>query len=435
MAGPGPEAYRWRSRLLPLEHPMKIAMLTSSYPKWPGEMTAPFIEEIASSVAARGHEVHVLMPYRSDLRRQQFERGVYLHRYHYAPTQALEVWGYAAALHGDVGMRATTLLAAPFALAQGFRALLGLVLRGNYDLVHAHWVLPNGAVAALVAQQCKLPLVVSLHGSDVFLAERTAPTAWTAAWAARRADGITACSGDLAERLTKLGGPGERMRVIPYGIDPEVFYPDPEAGAAVRAQLGIAEDRPVLMWVSRMVHKKGLTVLLDALPEVLRRHPRALLVLGGYGDLREALEQQARRLGIAPNVLFPGPVDRAKINSYWNAGDIVVVPAVHDYGGNVDGLPNIILESMSAGRPIVASHIAGIPQVITSGEHGLLVPEGNAAELAAALIALLDDPALGARLGQAARRRVERELRWRHIAARFEEVYQMAQAHYATRQS
>lgn len=71
---------------------MKIAMLTSSYPKWPGEMTAPFIEEIAASVAARGHEVHVLMPQRSDLRRQPLERGVHLHTYRYAPTRSLEVW-------------------------------------------------------------------------------------------------------------------------------------------------------------------------------------------------------------------------------------------------------------------------------------------------------------------------------------------------------
>ncbi len=414
---------------------MKIAMLTSSYPKWPGEMTAPFIEEIASSVAARGHEVHVLMPHRGDLRRQPFERGVYLHCYRYAPTQALEVWGYAAALHGDVGMRVSTLVAAPFALVHGYRSLLALVRHEGYDLVHGHWVLPNGAVSALVAQHCKLPLVISLHGSDVFLAERTPPTAWTAALAAQRADGITACSGDLAARLARLGGPPERMQVIPYGIDPEVFRPDSEAGAAVREQLGIAPERPVLMWVSRMVYKKGLTVLLDALPMVLQRHPRVLLVLGGYGDLRDALEQQAKQLGIADSVLFPGPVDRDNINRYWNAGDIVVVPAIHDHGGNVDGLPNIILESMSAGRPVVASNVAGIPQVITSGEHGLLVPEGDAGALAEALTALLDDPSSAARLGLAARQRVERELRWRHIAARFEQVYETAREHFATRQS
>lgn len=412
---------------------MKIAMLTSSYPKWPGEMTAPFIEEIAASVAARGHEVHVLMPQRSDLRRQPLERGVHLHTYRYAPTRSLEVWGYSAALRGDVGLRPATVAAAPLALGSGLRALLRLTDSQRYDLIHGHWVLPSGAVAALVAQRRGLPLVLSAHGSDVFLAEQTAATAWVARWAAQCAGSITACSGDLAERLVRLGAPTDRMNVVPYGIDAEMFEPAPEQGAAVRRQLGVAADRPLLVWVSRMVYKKGLSVLLEAMPEVLRQQPETLLVLGGYGDLRDELEQQARRLGVAESVLFPGPVERDAINGFWNAGDIVVVPAVRDHRGNVDGLPNIILESMSAGRPIVASRIAGIPAVIDDGVHGLLVREGDAAGLAAAIGRLLAAPAVADALGQAARARVERELRWSHIAARFERVYQDARAYAADR--
>jgi len=412
---------------------MKIAMLTSSYPKWPGEMTAPFIEEIAASVAARGHEVHVLMPRRSDLRRQPLDRGVHLHSYRYAPTRSLEVWGYSAALHGDVGIRPATIAAAPLALGSGLQALLALTNDAGYDIIHGHWVLPSGAVAAVAAQQRKLPLVLSLHGSDVFLAEQSIPTAWVAAWAARHAHGITSCSGDLAARLAQLGGPPDRTEVIPYGIDPDKFYIDPAAGAVMRARLGIAPDRPTIVWASRMVYKKGLSVLLEALPAVLQAQPETLLVLGGYGDLRDELEQQVQRLGIASSVLFPGPITRDEINSFWNAGDIVVVPAIHDHRGNVDGLPNIILESMSAGRPIVASCTAGIPQVITDDEHGLLVPERDVQALAEAIVRLLNNPADAATLGRAARRRVEQELRWSHIAARFEQVYLAAQARWNKR--
>ncbi len=405
---------------------MKIAMLTSSYPKWPGETTAPFIEEIAAHVAARGHQVHVLMPYRSDLRRESCERGVHLHTYRYAPAQSLEVWGYAAALHGDVGLKPTTAAAIPLALASGFHALLTLTERHRFDMIHGHWVLPNGPVAALAARQRNLPLVLSLHGSDVFLAERTPPTAWVARWAARHAGGITACSGDLAARLAALGGPAERMEVVPYGIDPAEFFPDAAAGAAMRARLGIDPQRPLLVWLSRMVHKKGLSVLLDAMPAVLREQPDTLLALGGYGDLRSDLERQARRLGIEHSVIFPGAIARESVNAFWNAGDVVVIPAVRDQWGNVDGLPNIVLESMSAGRPIVASHIAGIPQVITCGEHGLLTPPGDAERLAEAILRLLRDRQYAARLGHAARERVERELRWTHVAERFERMYERA---------
>ncbi|MBA3947265.1 MAG: glycosyltransferase [Herpetosiphonaceae bacterium] len=404
---------------------MKIAMLTSSYPKWAGETTAPFIEEIAASMAAHGHEVHVVLPYRHDLRRQARERGVYLHPFHYAPGRSLEVWGYAAGLRGDVDLKPATLLAAPLGLTQGLRTLLQLTRHGDFDLIHGHWILPNGTVAALGAQARRLPLVVSLHGSDVFFAERNAATALVARWTARQAGMITACSNDLAARLVALGAEPRRLMTVPYGVDAEQFVPSD--GQAVRADLGIAPDQPLLMWISRMVYKKGVHVLLDALPMIVQAHPRAVLLLGGYGDLRDELVAQAQWLGLSDHVRFPGSISHDEVNRYWNAADVAVVPAIHDQRGNVDGLPNMLLEAMSAGRPIVASRIAGIPQVINDGVHGLLVPEGDPAALAQAIIRLLDDRTLASRLGAAARARVERELRWSHIAARFEQVYELAQ--------
>ncbi|MDQ5853848.1 MAG: glycosyltransferase family 4 protein [Chloroflexota bacterium] len=407
---------------------MKIAVLTTSYPKWPGETTAPFIEELAAGVAARGHEVHVLMPYRADLRRAKVERGVYLHTYHYALHPKLEVWGYAGAMHGDVGVKNVAFLAAPFALLAGLQALLRLTATGGYGMIHAHWALPNGPVAALCARARKLPLVLSLHGSDVFLAEQSAPAAWAARWAARQADALTACSGDLAARMAALGGRPERMMVVPYGVDPQAFSPVVGGAAAVRARLHIGPRQPVIFTLGRMVFKKGFGVLLDAMPRVLQDHPEAVLVLGGDGDLCGALRQQAQRLGIAGHVRFPGIIPRNDVPAFFAMADVATFPSVHDQRGNVDGLPNVLLEAMSIGRPIVASHIGGIPEVITDGVHGLLTPEGDPVALAAAISRLLHDRQLAAGLAAGARERVEQELRWSHIAARIEDVYIRAQA-------
>ena len=411
---------------------LKIAMLTSSYPKWPGETTAPFIEEIAAGVAARGHEVHVLMPYRTDLRRAAMERGVYLHTYRYALHPGMEVWGYAAALRGDVGIKNAALWAAPFALASSLLALLRLTATGDYTLLHAHWALPNGFVAAICARMRKLPLVLSLHGSDIFLAEQAAPAAWTGRWTARQASAITACSRDLTARLAALGGPWERMAVVPYGVDAEAFKPGVPGAEGVRARLGIGPQQPVIFTLGRMVFKKGFGVLLEAMPRVLQEHPEAILVLGGSGDLRADLEAQARRLGIAEHVCFPGVIGRPEVPAFFAMANVVIFPSVHDQEGNVDGLPNVLLEAMSMGQPIVASDVAGIPQVISHALHGLLVPEGDAAALAAAISRLLADRELAQRLGAAARQRVEQELRWSHIAARIEAVYARAQARYTT---
>jgi phosphatidyl-myo-inositol dimannoside synthase len=428
---------------------MNICMLTTSYPKYPGETTAPFIEEIAAGLVRRGHTVHIVAPFHRDVRRAPVERGVHLHFFRYSPWRALNVWGYAEALRADVGLRGRALAAAPLALGAEVLALLRLTndqrpttndhspmngrarsrwslvaRRSSFDVIHAHWVLPNGPPAAVVARLRGLPLVISLHGSDVYLAERAAPLTLAAAGVFRVAGAVTACSRDLKQRALRLGARPDMVDVVPYGVDPRAFQPDPAAGPQVRAELGLPSDAPLIVTVSRLVYKKGLTYLLEAFPRVIERHPRAALVIGGYGDLREDLERRAAELGIAARVRFPGQLARDRAARYISAADVYVVPSIRDQGGNVDGLPNALLEGMGAARPIVASCVAGIPEVIDDGEHGLLIAERDSVAIAAAINRLLDDRDLAQRLGAAARRRVLGELTWDATAERFESVYQ-----------
>ena len=409
---------------------MRILMLASSFPKWPGETTAPFLEEIAAGVAARGHAVTLLLPFHPELRRDVEVRGVRLRPFRYAPHPALNLWGYAQALLRDTQIKRRVLLVAPFAVA----ATLGAVARElataratgqPYDLVQAHWVLPNGPPAALPAALLGTPLVVSLHGSDIYLAERHWALALAAAGTFRTAAIVTACSSDLRWRAVLLGARPARSRVIPYGVDVQQFRPDPTARAAVRAELGLAEGVPLVVGLGRLVAKKGFGVLLDAWPLVLRTHPEAMLAIGGYGDLREALAQQVARLGLTQRVCFPGQLERTRAANYVAAADLFALPIVRD---GVDGLPNVLLEAMGAGRPIVASRVAGVPDVLDDGIHGLLVPERDPLALAAAIGRLLDDLGLAARLGAAARARVTEELTWGHAAARFEAAFVAATA-------
>ncbi len=410
---------------------MRILMLTSSYPKYTGETTAPFIEEIAAGLAARGHCVHLLAPWHPDVRRAAQERGVHLHFFRYAPHPALNIWGYAQSLLSDTDIKPVTLAALPFALLASARALNRQVLAGRvdraahgagqFDLIHAHWVIPNGFPAALVARRRGLPLVVSLHGSDVYLAERHVALAAAAGVALRQAAAVTACSADLYVRSVRLGTRVTASRVIPYGVNPQEFRPDAQAQVQVRGELGVDADTPLVVGLGRLVAKKGFGVLLDAWPHVLRQHPQALLVLVGYGDLRSQLQRQATALGIGRQVHFAGQLERGRAAAYVAAADVFALPIVSGQGA--DGLPNALLEAMGAGRPVVASRVAGVPDVIEDGCHGLLVPERDPAALAGAITRLLGDRALARRLGVAARQRIETDLTWDQAAVRFEQVY------------
>jgi len=395
-------------------------MVTSSYPLFPGDVTAPFIEEIARGVAGRGHRVDVVLPHHPRLARGAHE-PVRFFPYRYAPFDSWNLWGYAQSLESDVRVRGLAFLLAPLA-ALALRGVLSTrLLAERYDVVHAHWLVPNAVMVGGVVRAHGLPLVVSLHGSDVFVAERLAPARALARATLARAGAITACSRDLRERALLLGAPASRTRVAPYGVDAAAFSPRDDA-AATRARLGVAEGDLFVLGLGRLVEKKGFADLVAA----AARTRGVQVVIAGGGDLRPSLEAQARAAGV--RVLFPGVLEREAAQAALAAADVVAVPSVVDRAGNVDGLPNVLLEALAAGRAVVASRVAGIPDVVRDEENGLLVAPGDPAGLAGALERLRDDPGLRARLGQAARCDAEQSLSWDAAVTVFEKAYAEAAA-------
>ena len=398
---------------------MRILTVTSSYPKFPGDVTAPFIEAIARTLAERGHWVDVVLPEHPALRWPV--SPVALHPYRYAPRPDWSLWGYAASLESDVRVRGRVYLLAPLvALALRESVSTHLTTR-RYDVVHAHWVVPNAALIADIVHAHGVPLVVSLHGSDVFLAERLAPAGALARRAFARAGAVTACSDDLRVRALALGAAPELTRTLPYGVDLEGFAPH-AASPSVRAELGVPEGAVFILAVGRLVEKKGFRHLVEATAGTAGLH----VVIAGAGDLRTELEALARSLR-AP-VSFAGALERPAVARAFGAADVVVVPSVVDRAGNVDGLPNTLLEALAAGRAVIASRVAGIPDVVVDDESGILVAPGDAEALRAALQRLVREPATRARLAQAARRLAVARLGWDAAVSGFEEAYAQAAA-------
>ena len=365
----------------------------------------------------------------ASLKRGAVEDGVYFYPYRYAPKPEWTVWGYAEALRGDVKLKRGVYALAPLALASSFDRMMQLTAREKFDVIHAHWVLPNAPAAALVARRRNLPLVVSMHGSDVFMAEKNRAFGAAARRSFDSAAWITACSDELMQRALVLGAEESKTELIPYGADAKAFHVEAGEAARVRGHLNLERNDVMILAVGRMVYKKGFEFLLDAMPQILQRAPSARLVLVGYGDLRSELETRAHALGLNGHVTFAGQVPRPEIPAYFAAADIVSVPSVRDDAGNVDGLPNVVLEGMAAGKPLVASNIAGFPDVIRQGESGLLVPEKDSAALADAIVQLAHDPSLRERLGAGGRAQVHEALNWENVAKKFIAGYDRVAGH------
>jgi len=395
---------------------MKIAVLAHSFPRYPGDSHGPFVERLSQELAALGHQIDVLVP--DDIELSLADRApLRVSSFRYLVPRSAQRLGYSRTLRRDTVLSPTAIAEAPLYFALGARALTRLVRRRGSELVHAHWILPNGFLAAVAKGRTGVPYAATLHGSDIFMAERNRFFSWMARKALAGASYVTSCSPDLRQRLLAIGGREHagKVHLVANGTDLSTPPSAAEVEAA-RAQLGLGTGDRAIVTVGRLVDKKGFDVLLAALPALLAREPRTKLVLGGGGPLAEPLAAQARQLGIDGRVVFTGGLSHPQVLELVALGELFVMPSVRDARGNVDGLPVVVLEAMAAAKPVVASDLAGIPMAVSDGETGRLVPERDPAALATALADLLADRELAARMGAAGRARVERDLTWPAIA-------------------
>jgi glycosyltransferase involved in cell wall biosynthesis len=400
---------------------MRVAVLAHSFPRFPGDTHGPFVLALCEALAGLGHEVHALVPYDPALALDP-RTAVRVHSFRYAWPDRFHLLGYSRTLRRDVGMKLGAWIQSPLYFAFAERALHRLVIRERIDLIHAHWVLPNGYIAARVAARAGLPLAVTLHGSDVFMAERNPIFRHMARVAVERAAHVTSCSADLRDRLLLVAGArhGDRILLVPNGTDPLGSAP-PRASVL---PLDPGERRIVA--VGRLVDKKGFRYLIQALPAIAAKVPRARLVLGGGGDLEPALRAEAQGLGVTDRIHFTGGLSHDQVLALVASAEVFVMPSVRDAKGNIDGLPIVVLEAMAAGKPVVASDLAGMPLAVGDGVSGLLVPEKDPGALGQAVIDLLADPERAAAMGEKARARVRDDLNWAAVARTHDELYRQA---------
>lgn len=399
---------------------MRIGFITSTYPRYQEDGSGRFVQSIAEALSDLGHEVHVLAPYHPSI--SQLNSSVYVHHFRYIWPDKLAIMGYGHAIDSDRSIYRLAYFLAPFYYIAGLFQMIKLTRRFKFDIIHAHWVIPNASIAAVVAYLFRIPLVITLHGSDIFVAQRNPFFAWLAGRMFKIASAVTACSPELLQGALALGAESQRTHLIIWGADPEVFSPS-EDRSRYRSQWDIPTDAPVILSLGRLVKKKGIEYLVRAFPSVLQHYPNALLVIAGDGPEQTTLQALVKKLDMSASVRFVGAIPWDSVPLILQLCDIFTVPSIRDDRGNLDGLPTTILEAMASSRPVVASAIAGIPLAVINQQTGLLVPEADSNCLAQAINMLLANPALAQQYGQKGRKRVEMELNWRNVAQQFLVLY------------
>ena len=271
--------------------------------------------------------------------------------------------------------------------------LAQVLRRAGATHLHAAFAHTPAAVAYQVHRLTGLPFSFAAHAKDLYLSNPAG-----LARRARAARFVLVCSRSAATELTRIAGPDARVELIYHGVDNVRFHPGP---ALENPQGGLR-----LLAVGRLVPKKGYPVLLEALAQVKDSGRSLTCTVIGAGPLREELTTQARALGLGDVVHFTGAQASAQVVEAYRNADVFVQASVVLRDGDRDGVPNSVLEAMASGLAVVASDVAGIPEVIDDEVTGMLVRSGDPRGLAAALCRLADDSGLRRRLGAAARSHV-----------------------------
>ena len=401
---------------------MHIGVLTHNYPRFPGDFSGTFIEALCTELARQAQQVTVWAPYdpaftSGGSNPATTNPAVNLQLYRYAPTAKLHTLGYMRSMQSDLALRGSGYLLGPAMMGAGVAQIVRAARRRRPDVLHAHWLLPNGFIGAVASRLLGIPLVISVPGSDAQVANANPLFRAMARFAMRQASLMTANSADLRDGVALLDPAVlTKFDLIIYGTDPNALKPDLAGVAALRNELALSADTFVVLCVGRMVYKKGFDTLIRALalPPLCDRNVVAIMV--GEGDQKAAWQQLAQEVGVTDRLCWVGNVPKDKIGTYYNACNVLVNPAVRK---PIDGLNVCVLDAMSCGRPVVGSMVAGNPLAIVDGESGYLVPEADPLALAIALARLADDPARQAQMGRAARLRIEQELGWPPLARRY----------------
>jgi len=295
----------------------------------------------------------------------------------------------------------------PFAIAAGALSTIERLRRNGseFDVIDAHYFYPDGVAAALLARRFGIPLVITARGSDVNVLPRYRVARRLIQWAAHEADAIVTVSAALRQRLLELGVDEAKIRVLRNGVDTDLFHPVEQAAA--RSMLGLGRER-VLASVGNLVPEKGHDLAIDALARIAD----AILLVVGDGHERRALVAHAERVGVANRVRFLSARPQSELVTVYSAADALILASSRE------GWPNVLLESMACGTPVVATDVGGVREIVCDPAAGIVVGSRHADAIAAALGQLLERPPV-----RADTRRHAKKYEWDETARAQTELY------------
>jgi glycosyltransferase involved in cell wall biosynthesis len=379
-----------------------VLVLASTYPRWANDPEPGFVHQLCRRLTRR-YTVVALVPDAPGADPSGMFEGVHVVRYRYAPRRLQTLVNHGG-IAANLKLHRWKWLLLPGFVAGQFLAARRLLRQRRVDVVHAHWLIPQGLVARWLGR----PYLVTSHGGDLFGLRSGLLTALKRKVAASSA-GMTVVSRAMQEEAARQGIRAPMSAVVPMGVDlRQRFVPAEEPRAADE-----------LLFVGRLVAKKGLRFLLQAMPRIIARRPAVRLRIVGFGPEEPALREQVQALGLAGQVVFEGAIPQDRLPAMYRSASLFVAPFVRDSSGDQEGLPVALMEAVGCGCPVIAGNVPGLGDLLGEMAEQVCVDPTDTIALADAVLHSLEHQEQARARAEDIRRNAIAWIDWETVALRY----------------
>ncbi len=392
-----------------------IAVLTSTYARYDTDPQVPWMRETNIRLKDLGHQVEVIAPAFEGLESHSID-GIKVNRYRYLPKGS-ENLTHDSGAPNKINHPLTKLRAIPYLVA-GFAYTTRYLIKNRPDIVKVHWPFPHGLMAWAGARIAGTKIVSVCHGAELCIVRNKPHLQRVLSWCLRHSDLVYCNSSHTEAQIRSLPKCEDlAIEIVTYGSTVQ------NQAKEVEAELTQSETKaPLLLSCGRVIERKGYPYLIQAMPQVLEVYPDAQLVITSDGDKRAECEEWIKKLKLEDSVTMTGYISNEELSDLYRNCTIYVHPSIIDSRGDTEGLGVVLVEALANKKPVVASAVGGIVDVIKEGVSGLLVDEKQPAQLADKITYLLANPDEAAALGQSGFEFGVKFFSWDNIILRLSDI-------------
>lgn len=368
---------------------MKVCWITSSYIKNKKDFTSFFLHELAKRLAAHGIEVHIITPNSQCSVREEVIDGVIIHRFIFV-REKYDKLTYGSGMATNLKKRFNAKFQLIPYIIFCMHSFYKLHRKEHFDLIHSHWAFPSGFIGSILKNIYNIPLITTLHGTEIFLADRYRAARYLMRYCLYHSDDVIANSLYTMKRSKKLYE--REYDIIPMGVDLEKYSPLSAKNIEGLKEKHGLQGKRILLTVGRLIKRKGVKYILESLNCIKTRGICVIII--GNGPEKKMLVDYADQLmskNKTLNIIFKNSIPENDLIQLHQICDIELLTSIVDDSGETEGLGVVLIEGGACGKPLIGSNIGGIPDVIIDRYNGFLVEQKNARMVAEKIDSLLEN--------------------------------------------